>query len=123
MSNDSNYSCPFSLWREGTICTGMSNKSRRTIDLNTEQHNVINEPIIDWSETVMEKIALAPVHVLIRLINRLYGVAKPDDRTLNRKDRQLYKLHCRALNKCNLFRSEYWNGTLEGNSCSKLYIT
>ena len=55
------------------------------IDLNTKQHNVINEPIIDWSESVMEKIALAPLHVLLGLVNRLYGVAKPDDRTLNRK--------------------------------------
>ena len=42
----SNYPCPFCLWRIGTICTGMSNKSRR-IDLNTKQHNVINEPIND----------------------------------------------------------------------------
>ena len=90
------------------------------IDLNTKQHNVINEPIIDWSESVMEKIALAPLHVLLGLVNRLYGVAKPDDRTLNRKDRQIYKLHCRALHKCNIYRSEYWNGTLEGNSFSKL---
>ena len=82
----SNYPCPFCLhiWRKGTICTGMSNKSRRrenmAIDLNTKQHNVINEPIIDWSESVMEKIALASLHVLLGSVNRLYGVAKPDDR-------------------------------------------
>ena len=88
--------------------------------LNTKQHNVINKLIIDWSESVMEKFALALLHVLLGLVNRLYDVVKPDNRTLNRKDRQPYKLHCRALHKCNIFRSEYWNGTLEGNSCSKL---
>ena len=76
-------------------------------DLNTKQHNVNNEPIIDWPESVMEKTALAPLHVLLGLVNRLYCDVKPDDRTLNRTDRQLYKLHCRALHKCNIFRSEY----------------
>ena len=54
----------------------------------------------------MEKIALAPLDVLLGLVNRLYGVAKPDDRTLNRKDRQLYKLQYRALHQCNIFRSK-----------------
>ena len=91
------------------------------IDLNTKQHNVINEPIIDWSESVMEKIALAPLHVLLGLVNRLYGVAKPDDRTLNRKDRQIYKLHCRALHKCNIYRSMSSIGMYSrSNSFSKL---
>ena len=63
---------------------------------------------------------LAPLHVLLGLVNKLNGVAKPDNRTLNRKDRQLYKLHCRALHRCNIFKSEYLNGFLESNSCSKL---
>ena len=62
------------------------------IDLNTKQHNVINEPIIDWSRSVMERIALAPLHVLLELVNRLYDVAKPDAKTIYRKDRQLHKL-------------------------------
>ena len=40
--------------------------------------------------------------------------------TSERGERKLYKLHCAALHNCNIFRSEYWDGTLEGNSCSKL---
>ena len=51
------YLCPFCLWRKVTICTGMSNKLRgrenMAIDLNTKQHNVINELIIDLSESVI----------------------------------------------------------------------
>ena len=31
-----------------------------TVDLENKRHKVINEPIIHWSESVMERIALAP---------------------------------------------------------------
>ena len=37
--------------------------------LNTKQHNVINKLIIDWSESVMEKFALALLHVLLDLLD------------------------------------------------------
>ena len=120
----SKYPCPYCLWRNGTSCTGVSNQSRMREemmnDLAKKHHNVINEPHIHWSESVMEKIALAPLHILLGLVNRLFSESKPNEKATNKKDRQLYKLHCMALCKYNVFRSEYWNGTLEGNSCSRL---
>ena len=120
----SKYPCPFCLWRNGTICTGVPDLSRKReemmVDLENKRHNVINEPIIPWSESVMEKVALAPLHILLGLVNKLFSEAKPNNKPSNRKGRQLYKLHCLALCKCNVYRSEYWNGTLEGNSCSRL---
>ena len=120
----SNFPCPFCLWRNGTLCTGIPAESRKREemmeDLAKKQHNVVNEPIISWSESVMEKIALAPLHILLGLVNKLYSEARPSESSSSRRDRKLYKLHCAALYKYKVFRSEYWNGTLEGNSCSRL---
>ena len=90
------------------------------VDLENKRHNVINETIIHCSESVMEKVSLAPLHILLGLVNKLFSEAKPNNKPSNRKGRQLYKLHCLALCKYNVYRSEYWNGTLEGNSCSRL---
>ena len=68
----------------------------------------------------MEKVALAPLHILLGLVNKLFSEAKPNHKPSNRKGRHLYKLRCLALCKYNVYRSEYWNVTLEGNSCSRL---
>ena len=68
----------------------------------------------------MEKIALAPLHILLALVNRLYNEARPSDSASSRRDHQLYKHHCSALCRYMVDRSEYWNATLEGNSCSRL---
>ena len=69
------------------------------VDLENKRHNVINEPIIHWSESVMEKVALAPLHILLGLVNKLFSEAKPNHKPSNRNGRQLYKLHCLALCK------------------------
>ena len=120
----SNYPCPFCLWRNGSLCTGIPEKARKhqdiMVDLVKKRHNVINKPIISWSESPMEKIALAPLHILLGLVNRLYTEARPSDSASSRRDRQLYKHHCLALCRYEVYRSEYWNATLEGNSCSRL---
>ena len=42
------------------------------------------------------------------------------ERVEARGERKLYKPNCAALHKYKIFRSEHWNGTLEGNSCSRL---
>ena len=68
----------------------------------------------------MEKIALAPLHNILGLVNRLYTEARPSDSASSRRDRQLYERHCFALCRYKVYRSEYWNTTLEGNSCSRL---
>ena len=68
----------------------------------------------------MEKIALAPLHILLGLVNKLYSNARPSENSSSRRERNLYKLHRATLHKFKIFRSEYWNGTLEGNSCSRL---
>ena len=66
----------------------------------------------------MEKIALAPLHILFGLVNRLYNEARPSDSASSRRDRQLYKHH--FFVDIIVYRSEYWNATLESNSCSRL---
>ena len=42
------------LWRNCTICTGPPDQSmmreEMMVDLENKRHNVINEPIIHWSE-------------------------------------------------------------------------
>ena len=120
----SNFPCPFCLWRNGTLCTGIPAESRKREEMMKDpfnkNHNVVNEPIISWSESVIEKIALAPLHILLGLVNKLYSDARPGESSSNRRERNLYKLHCAALYKYKVFRSYYWNGTLEGNSCSRL---
>ena len=80
----------------------------------------MNRLSASWSESVMEKIALAPLHILLGLVNKLYSDARPGESSSNRRERNLYKLHCAALYKYKVFRSDYWNGTLEGNSGSRL---
>ena len=116
----SNYPCPFCLWRNGSLCTGLPVKARKhqdlMVDLVRKCHNVINNPIISWSESPMEKIALAPLHIFLGLVNILYNEARPSDSASSRRDRQLYKHHCSALCRYRVHRSEYWNATLEGNS-------
>ena len=82
------------------------------VDLVKKRHNVINKPIISWSESPMEKIAMAPLHILLGLVNRLYTEARPSDSASSRRDRQLYKHHCLALCRYKVYRSEYWNATL-----------
>ena len=120
----SNFPCPFCLWCNGSLCTGIPDKARKhqdiMVDLVKKCHNVINKPIISWSESPMEKIALAPLHILLGLVNRLYNEVRPSDRASSRRDRQLYKHHCSALCRYKVYRSEYWNATLDGNSCSRL---
>ena len=76
--------------------------------------------IIKWSDSPMEILALAPLHILLGLVNRLYGVARPSQNATNRYDRLLYRQHCQALQRCKVYRSEYWDGALEDNSCSRL---
>ena len=60
----SNFPCPFCLWRNGPFCTGKAAESRKREellkDLSKKSHDVVNEPIIIWTESVLEKIALAP---------------------------------------------------------------
>ena len=114
----SNFPCPFCLWRNGTLCTGIPAASRKhedvMTDLSKKHHNVVNKPIISWTHSVMEKIALAPLHIPLGLVNKLYSNARPSENSSSRRERNLYKLHCAALHKFKIFRSEYWNGTLEG---------
>ena len=68
----------------------------------------------------MEKMALYPLHILLGLVNSLYTEARPGYSASSRRDRQLYKHHCLSLCRYNVYRSEYWNTTLEGKSCSRL---
>ena len=68
----------------------------------------------------MEILALAPLHILIGLTNRLYFSARPSETNHTKQGRQLYKQHCNALLKAMVYKSDYWDGTLEGNSCSSL---
>ena len=76
----SNFPCPFCLWRNGTFCIGIPAESRKREemlkDLSKKRQNVANEPIIIWTESVLEKIALAPLHTLLGLVNKLYGTAR-----------------------------------------------
>ena len=99
----SKYPCPFCLWGNDTICTGVPDLSRKReeimVDLENKRHNVINEPIIHWSESVMEKVALAPLRILLGLVNKLFSEAKPNHKPSNRNGRQLYKLLCLTLCK------------------------
>ena len=119
----SNFPCPFCLWRNGTFCTAIPAESRKRKellkDLSKKSNNVFNELIIIRTESVLEKIAFASLHTLLGLVNKLYGTARPSECS-SRRERKLYKLHCAALHKYNIFRSEYWDGTVIGNSCSKL---
>ena len=89
-------------------------------DLNSKNNSVSHEPIVRWSDSPMEILALAPLHILLGLVNRLYVVARPSRKATNRYDRLLYKQHCQALQRCKVYRSVYWDGALEGNSCSGL---
>ena len=102
----SNFPCPFCLWRNGPFCTGKAAESRKREellkDLSKKSHDVVNEPIIIWTESVLEKIALAPLHTLLGLVNKLYGTARPSDCSSRRGERKLYKLHCAALHKFNI---------------------
>ena len=119
-----NYPCPFCSWRNGSLCTGIPNKARKhrdiIVDLVKIRHNVINTPIISLSDSPMEKIALAPLHIFLGLVNRLYTEARPSDSASSRRDRQLYKHHCLALCRYKVYQSEFWNATLESSSCSRL---
>ena len=89
-------------------------------DLESKSNNVVNHPIIQWKESPMEVLALAPLHILIGLTNRLYFAARPSETTVTKESRQLYKRHCLALLKAKVYRSDYWTRALEGNSCSRL---
>ena len=120
----SKHPCPFCIWRKNTKCTGTPLRARRynelIKDFHSKTNSVSHEPIIKWSDLPMEILALAPLHILLGLVNRLYGVARPSQNATNRYDRLLYKQHCQALQRCKVYRSEYWDGALEGNSCSRL---
>ena len=98
-----NFPCPFCLWRNGTLCTGIPAASRKheemMTDLSKKHHNVVNAPIISWISSVMEKIALAPLHIILGLVNKLYCDARPSESSSSRRERNLYKLHCAALHK------------------------
>ena len=54
----SNFPCPFCLWPNGTLCTGIPAESRKRKemmkDLYNKNHNIVNELIISWSESVRE---------------------------------------------------------------------
>ena len=68
----------------------------------------------------MEVLALAPLHILIGLTNKLYFAARPSETSATKESRQLYKRYSLALLKAKVYRSDYWTGALEGNSCSRL---
>ena len=89
-------------------------------DPHSTNNSVSHKPIIQWSESPMEILSLAPIHILLGLVNRLYSVARPSQNATNRYDRLLYIQHCQALQRCKVYRSEYQDGALEGNSRSRL---
>ena len=120
----SSHPCPYCLWKKGVPCTGKPAEARTydgvLSDLATKSNNVVNHPIIWWKESPMEILALAPLHILIGLTNRLYFAARPSETDHTKQGHQLYKRHCNALLKAKVYRSDYWTGALEGNSCSRL---
>ena len=120
----SKHPCPYCLWRKGDPCTGKPAKARSydgvISDLALKSNNVVNHPIIRWKDSPMEVLALAPLHILIGLTNKLYFAVRPSETAVTKESRQLYKRHCKALLKAKVYMSDYWTGALEGNSCSRL---
>ena len=107
----SKHPCPYCLWRKGVPCAGIPAKVRSyngvISDLDSKSNNVVNHPIIRWKESPMEVLALAPLHILIGLTNKLYFAARPLETSATKESRQLYKRHCLALRKAKVYRSDY----------------
>ena len=80
----SKHPCPYCLWQKGDPCSLYRNTCFT---------------IIQWKESPMEVLALAPLHILIGLMNRLYFAVRPTETTVTKESRQLYKRHCLALLK------------------------
>ena len=66
---------------------------------------------------------VSPLHILIGLTNILYFAAGKYETTVTKVSCQLYICHFLALLKAKVYRSDYWTGALEGNSCSRLLDT
>ena len=83
----SKHPCPFCIWRKDTKCTGTPSHPRRREevikDLHSKNHSVSHEPIIWWSDSPMETLALALLHILLGLVNRLYSLARPTQKASN----------------------------------------
>ena len=56
----------------------------------------------------MEVLALAPLHILFGVTNKLYFAERPLERTVTKESRQLYKRNCLALLKAKVHRSDCW---------------
>ena len=48
-------------------------------NLSKKQHNIVNKPTIYWTESVLEGIALTPLHIILGLVNKLYSDTNPSD--------------------------------------------
>ncbi|EER20580.1 hypothetical protein Pmar_PMAR001561 [Perkinsus marinus ATCC 50983] len=55
---------------------------------------------------------------MLGIVNKLYNHAKPSAESSSKTS--IYVRHCRALQEQNVRRSAYFDGALEGNSCSRL---
>ena len=94
--------CPFCTWRKITKSTGTPRARRYKElikDFPSKNNSVSHEAIIRWSYSPMEILALAPLHILLGLVNRLYGVVSYRlvafwdglQNATNRYDHLLYK--------------------------------
>ncbi|KAF4648560.1 hypothetical protein FOL47_003077, partial [Perkinsus chesapeaki] len=70
------YPCPFCLWVKGCACVGERAASRdwqsHDRDFKNGHHNVVCEPCVCWRDSPMEVIALAPLHLLLGVVNKVY---------------------------------------------------
>ena len=101
------YPCLKCLWRKGDPCTGMPAKARES-----KSNSIVNRPIIQWKESLIEVLALAPLHIFIGPTYRLYFAARPSETIVTKESRQLYKRHCLALLKAKVYKFDYLTGAL-----------
>ncbi|KAF4654450.1 hypothetical protein FOL47_009974 [Perkinsus chesapeaki] len=66
----------------------------------------------------LELLSLSPLHLMLGIVNKLYSNARASAECTNKGS--LYSRHCKALVENNIRRSAYFEGALEGNSCSRL---
>ncbi|KAF4676857.1 hypothetical protein FOL47_004560 [Perkinsus chesapeaki] len=87
-------------------------------DLKDGAHSVVAQPVIQWDKSPLELLTLPPLHLMFGIVNKLYSLARPSDECTSKGS--LYTRHCKALADNNIGRSAYFEGALEGNSCSRL---